>query len=233
MESIDDTEAGLVIHSPDSTLGAGLESMERMTKAALYARVSTDAQQKEGTIESQVAELKRQIAEAGHVLVREYIDDGISGTLLDRPGLEQLRQDVKTDQFDAIYFLCADRIAREVAYQTIIVDELLKHDKQVIINAKDYVRNPENKLTLTMLGAFAEFERAKIIERMMRGKLHRLRQGQVVSQGHCIYGYDYVRKSPLSPPALVINEQEAATVRLIFEMYAEGMAGPDRISRFA
>jgi len=46
-----------------------------MTKAALYARVSSDAQQKEGTIESQVAELKRQIAAAGHVLVKEYIDD--------------------------------------------------------------------------------------------------------------------------------------------------------------
>jgi site-specific DNA recombinase len=156
---LDDSGSHAVIPRSDSTLGAGLESMESMTKAALYARVSTDAQQKEGTIQSQVAELKRQIAAAGRVLVKEYIDDGYTGTLLDRPALEQLRQDVKTDQFDAIYFLCADRIARKVAYQTIIVDELLKHGKQVIINAKDYVRNPENKLTLTMLGAFAEFER--------------------------------------------------------------------------
>jgi site-specific DNA recombinase len=127
--------------------------------------------------------------------------------------------------------LFALRIAREVAYQTIIVDELLKHGKQVIINSKDYVRNPENKLTLTMLGAFAEFERAKIIERTMRGTLHRLRQGQITSQGHCIYGYEYVRKSPHSPPALVINEQEAAIVRSIFETYVEGTTGPDRIAR--
>jgi DNA invertase Pin-like site-specific DNA recombinase len=63
----------------------------------LYARVSTDAQQKEGTIESQVLELKRQIAAVGDVLVKEYVDDGYSGTLLDRPGLEELRRDVKTD----------------------------------------------------------------------------------------------------------------------------------------
>jgi hypothetical protein len=61
-------------------------------------------------------------------------------------------QDAKTDLFDAIYFLCADRIAREVAYQTIVVGELLKYGKQIIINGKDYVHNPENKLTLTMLG---------------------------------------------------------------------------------
>src|SRR6516164_9929453 len=58
-----------------------------MTKAALYARVSTDAQQKEGTIESQLVELKRQIKVAGHVLAAEYIDDGYTGTLLDRPAL--------------------------------------------------------------------------------------------------------------------------------------------------
>jgi predicted site-specific integrase-resolvase len=55
-----------------------------MTKAALYARVSTDAQKQEGTIKSQVLELKRQIVAAGHVLVKEYIDDGLSGTQFDR-----------------------------------------------------------------------------------------------------------------------------------------------------
>jgi site-specific DNA recombinase len=65
----------------------------------------------------------------------------------------------------------------------------------------------------------------------MRGTLHRLRQGQITSQGHCIYGYEYVRKSPLSPPALVINEHEAATVRSVFDMYGSGAAGPDRICR--
>jgi DNA invertase Pin-like site-specific DNA recombinase len=75
---------------------------------------------------------------------------------------------LKTDLFDTIYFLAADRIAREVEYQRIIVGELLKHGKQITINGKDYQQNPENKLTLTMLGAFAEFERAKIIERTTR-----------------------------------------------------------------
>ena len=97
-----------------------------MKRAVLYARVSTDAQQKEGAINSQVLELKKQIAAAGDVLVKEYIDDGYSGTLLDRPGLEELRRDVKIDLFDAVYFLDTDRIARDVAYQTIILGELLR-----------------------------------------------------------------------------------------------------------
>ena len=47
-------------------------------------------------------ELKRQIAAAGDVLVREYVDDGYSGTLLDRPALDELRRDVKTNLFDGL-----------------------------------------------------------------------------------------------------------------------------------
>jgi site-specific DNA recombinase len=85
--------------------------------------------------------LKRQITVAGHVLVKEYKDDGHTGTLLDRPALNQLRADLETDLFDIIHFLAADRIARAVAYQTIIVDELLKHGKQIIINGKAWDRS--------------------------------------------------------------------------------------------
>jgi hypothetical protein len=68
-----------------------------------------------------------------------------------------MRRDLKTGVFDSIYFLAADRIAREVEYQQIVVGgELLKHGKQITINGKDYEQNPENKLTLIMLGAFSE-----------------------------------------------------------------------------
>ena len=184
-----------------------------MKRAVLYARVSTDAQQKEGTIGSQVLELKRQIAAAGDVLVKEFIDDGYSGTLLDRPALEELRRDIKTHLFDAVYFLDTDRIARDVAYQTIILGELIKHGKRIIIKGKDYVNNPENKFTVTVLGAVAELERAKIIERTTRGRLHRLRMGELSSNGHRIYGYHYVKKSPAAPAALVVNEEQAPVVR--------------------
>jgi site-specific DNA recombinase len=190
-----------------------------MKKAVLYARVSSDAQKQERTIESQVAELRKQIAATGDVLVKEYIDDGYSGATTDRPALEQLRADLKSDLFETVYFLNTDRIARDVAYQTIIIAELLKNEKQIIINGKDYVHNPENKFTLTVLGAAAELERAKIIERMMRGKLHRLRMGQIANNGVGAYGYEYVKKTPTSPPALLIKEKEADVARSIFEMY--------------
>src|SRR6516165_2166022 len=189
-----------------------------MKKAVLYARVSSDLQKKERTIESQITELKSQIKEAGAVLVKEYVDDGYSGARLDRPALEELRRDVKTPLFDSIYFLNTDRIARDVTYQ-------------IIINGRDYIENPENKFTLTVLGAVAELEKAKIIERFTRGKQHKLRQGSVPTQGSRMYGYDYIRKTQTSPGTLVLNEREAVVVQKIFQMYAGGNTGLSRISR--
>jgi site-specific DNA recombinase len=203
-----------------------------MTKAALYARVSTDGQQKEGTIASQLAELRKQVAAAGHELVKEYIDDGFSGSLLDRPALNQLRADLKSDLFDAIFFLSSDRIAREVEYQQIIVGEILKHRKRMFINGEDYEHNPENKMMLIMLGTLAEFERAKITERMTRGRLHKLRMGQMSSNGQRIYGYDYIRRMDDAPATLAINEEQAAVVRSIFEMFASGNYGLVTIVRY-
>jgi len=225
LKLLDDTNPSSVIPTSDSTGGgfSGIDS-RYMNKAALYARVSTEAQQKEGTIESQIAELKRQIAAAGHELVKEYIDDGHSGGSLDRPALDELRGALKTDAFSMVYFLCADRIARDLTHQNIIVSELLKHKKRIVISGKDYEENPENKFSLTVFGAVAEFERAKIRERMQRGRLHKLRMGQIVSDG-CprTYGYHYMKKTPTSPPALVINEEEAKIVRWIFEAYVGGL----------
>ena len=202
-----------------------------MKKAVLYARVSSDMQRQERTIESQIVELKKQIAGAGHVLVKEYVDDGYSGAQLDRPALDQLRNDLKADLFDAIYFLNTDRIARDVTYQNIIIAEILKHQKQIIINGKDYVHNPENKFTLTVLGAVAELERAKIIERATRGKQQRLAQGFLLGCGNNIYGYDYIRRTPHSPPQYAINQQEAAVVQYVFSEYAKGQVGTNPITR--
>jgi site-specific DNA recombinase len=203
-----------------------------MRNAVLYARVSSDVQRKERTIESQITALKSQVKEAGDVLVREYVDDGYSGARLDRRALDELRNDTKTNLFDVIYFLNTDRIARDVTYQIIIIAEILKQRKQLIINGRDYVENPENKFTLTVLGAVAELERAKIIERLSRGKQHKLRQGHLPAQGSQLYGYDYIRKTPTSPGTFVVNEREAVVVRGMFEMYASGNIGLSRISRY-
>src|SRR3989344_7594024 len=187
-----------------------------MKKAAFYARVSSDLQRKENTIESQIEALRKQITESGNTLVKEYVDNGYSGALLDRPALNDLRHDLKTPLFDAIYFWNSDRIARDVTYQNLIIAEILQRNKQIIINGKDYVHNPENKFTLTVLGAVSELERAKIIERHTRGKMHKLRQEIPVGSGHTTFGYTYMPKG-VHPASFIINEKEAKVVRNIFK----------------
>lgn len=137
--------------------------------------------------------------------------------------MDQLRKDIKTDQFEVIYFLNSDRIAREVTYQTIIVAEILKHRKQLIINGKDYIHNPENKFTLTVLGAVSELERAKISERVARGKALKLAQGCHPGRGYNIYGYDFTHKTPQTVSAsFAVNEEQAEAIRFMFNEYAKG-----------
>jgi len=203
-----------------------------MKKAALYARVSSDIQKKEGTVESQVLELRKQVTAAGDVLVKEYVDEAYSGARLDRPAMNQLRADLKTDTFEAIYFLNTDRIAREVTLQTIIIEEIIKNGKQLIINGKDYVKNPENTFSLQVLGAVAQLERAKIAERVGRGKALKLAKGCHPGRGWNIFGYDYVHKKPETESAtLQINEREAKIVKLVFETYANTKGGMNQITR--
>lgn len=202
-----------------------------MKKAVLYARVSSDAQQKERTIESQISELKRQIRASGDILEKEYIDDGFSGSLLDRPAMNDLRRDIKVNEFQTIYILNADRIARDVTYQNIIISEFLHYKKQIIINGKDYVNNSENKFTLTVLGAVSELERAKTLERTRRGAQHRLKQGHLLSNGCHIYGYNYSPRTTDSFPSYTVNKNEARIVRYIFETYAKGGIGLKELAR--
>lgn len=155
----------------------------------------------------------------------------IAVAMLDRPAMNQLRADLKTRAFETIYILNTDRIARDVTYQNIIIGEFLRHKKQIIINGKDYLNNPENKFTLTVLGAVSELERAKTIERITRGRQHRLKHGILLGNGNHIFGYHYVHKTQTSSPSYKVNEEEAKIVRFIFETYAKGEIGIRTISQ--
>jgi site-specific DNA recombinase len=107
-----------------------------MKKAVLYARVSSDLQKKERAIDSQIVALKKPNRWPGWRSHQRVYRRWVRWARLDRPGLDQLLRDLKTSLFDTIYFLNADRIARDVTNQTIIIAEILKHQKQIIINGK-------------------------------------------------------------------------------------------------
>src|SRR5437879_12381917 len=92
--------------------------------AAIYCRVSSERQEKERTIESQLSELERIATENGDVVVARYLDDGYSGELLERPALDKLRNDAGKKLFDKVYILSPDRLARKHHYAAIILEDL-------------------------------------------------------------------------------------------------------------
>jgi site-specific DNA recombinase len=191
-------------------------------KVALYARVSTEAQEARGTIGSQLAVLRARIAAEGHELVAEFRDDGHSGARLDRPGLDALRDEAEAGAFQAVWCLSPDRLARAYAYQMLIIDELARFGVRVLFSDAPAIDDdPQARLLTQVQGVIAEYERAKIAERYRRGKLWRSRLGEVISW-KTPYGYRRVPRSADSPAHLEVFEPEAAVVRRIFDDYVAG-----------
>ena len=93
-------------------------------KVAIYARVSTEAQEARGTIGSQLEVLRARVATEGQELCAEFCDDGYSGARLDRPGLDALRDAADAGLVEAVWCLSPDRLARAYAYQVVVLDEL-------------------------------------------------------------------------------------------------------------
>jgi DNA invertase Pin-like site-specific DNA recombinase len=151
-------------------------------RVALYARVSTERQERQGTIASQLDALHRFAREHDHAIVDAYVcvDDGYSGTRLDRPGLDRLRDGAEARAFDAVLILCPDRLARKYAYQVVILEELERFGVFVTFLEQPPGDDPHARLLTQIQGAIAEYERMKIAERYRRGKLFRARQGDVI-----------------------------------------------------
>ncbi len=187
-------------------------------RVALYARVSTDRQEREGTIASQLEVLQQRARAEGCQVVMTCLDDGYSGTRLDRPGLDQVRDAAMLHAIDAVLVLCPDRLARNYVHQMIVLEELNRFGVRVIFCEGGIADDPQGRLMVQIQAAVAEFEQTKIVERNRRGKLFRARQGAIVC-GAVPFGY---RKAPASdglPGRLEICELEAEVVRLIFDLH--------------
>ena len=93
--------------------------------ASIYARVSTSRQEQEETIESQLAEIKKRISDDGNILSDEniFIDDGWTGSLLQRPALDAMRDAAMEGRFQALYVYDRGRISRIFTHQEIVLEE--------------------------------------------------------------------------------------------------------------
>jgi site-specific DNA recombinase len=202
-------------------------------KVAIYARVSTSKQESEQTIESQLELLRGYIKSEGLELDEKhvYIDEGYSGTKLERPSLDALRDAAADGEFQKIIIYSPDRLARRYAYQVIVIEELNKCGCEVIFLQKPISNDPEENLLIQMQGIIAEYERTKILERTRRGRLFKARQGHFLNWGSPPYGYRYQPISGGQPGYAVIHEEEAELVKQIFHWYVEESISTYKIAK--
>jgi site-specific DNA recombinase len=186
-------------------------------KAAIYARVSTDKQGRDQTIDSQLDALRRWATAHGHELKDEhvYIDEGYSGARLDRPALDRLRDAAREGEFDVLGVYSPDRLARRYAYQVLLLEEFRKAACAVEFIQRPISDDPHDQLLLQIQGAIAEYERAVLGERFRRGKLQKARAGHWIA-GQAPYGYRYVPNRDGVPGHLEIEEVEAEVVRMLY-----------------
>jgi site-specific DNA recombinase len=189
-------------------------------RVAIYARVSGESQAKEDTIASQLEAVEQRIADDALECDPElrFLDDGVSGSLLVRPGLERLRDQAAAGAIDRLYVLDPDRFSRKYAYQVLLLEELDCCGVEIVFLRNPPGRGPEENLLLQVQGMIAEYERAKIMERCRRGKQHAARRGSVNVLSGAPYGYRYVGKHEGGGEARYqVVAEEARVVRKIFE----------------
>ena len=108
-----------------------------------------------------------------------------------------------------------DRLSRNLSDLLLLADEFAHAGIRLEFITQETDASPEGKMFFAMRGAVAEYERAKIRERTIRGRLQKARQGKVISRAAAPYGY---RFDPVAS-TLVINEDEAMIVRMAFHLY--------------
>jgi len=190
---------------------------------AIYARVSSQRQKEEKTIGSQTSALK-EFAKAQDCIVPEgwvFEDEGYSGATLARPGLERLRDLASEGQLEVVLVHSPDRLSRRYAYQVLLLEEFARKGVEVRFLKGQAGQSPEEQLLVQFQGMIAEYERAQIAERSRRGKRHRAKSGSVNVLSGAPYGYRYMKRSDGQDACYVIDQDEAAVVRQVFEWYAQ------------
>lgn len=195
-------------------------------RVALYTRVSTEDQAREGfSLEVQKKYLKQYAENFGWTPVCTmsdkdlYEDDGYSGSNMNRPAIQQLLNDSRKKKFDLILVYKQDRLSRNLKELLTLLDEL----DDLGIGFKSATEpfdttTSAGKMAIQMLGSYAEFERNRLIERVFPGMVAGVKNGHWQGARFTPYGYIHNKETK----KLEINHDESKIVKEIFDMYLKG-----------
>jgi len=195
-------------------------------KVALYTRVSTEDQAREGfSLEVQRTYLLQYAKSFGWEVFCSmsgkdvYMDDGYSGGNMDRPALQRLLFDARNKQFNLVLVYKQDRLSRRLKDLLGLLEEF----DSLGIGYKSATEpfdttSSAGKMAIQMLGSCAEFERNRLVERVFPGMVVGVKRGHWQGARYAPYGYRYNKEAK----KLEIHPEEAQIVKEIFDMYLNG-----------
>ena len=189
-----------------------------MKRCLIYYRVSTDAQERDGTSLETQEQACREYALAQGWSVTEHLHDTASGFTLDRPGLTRVRALTSAGQVDVVLTYALDRLSRKQTHVAILAEEMEERGVALDFVTEKFEDTATGQLLRSVKAFAAEFEREKISERTMRGKAERARSGRLPQgTGAGCYGYTYDQATGRREA----EPFQTTVVRRIFERYAE------------
>ena len=190
----------------------------RARKVAIYGRVSTEHEAQLSALENQLQWYDDQVRYHPNWTVCErYIDEGITGTQAKkRPAFLRMIEDAKNGKFDLIVTREVCRFARNVVDTLVVTRELKGIGVEVFfIDDNIWTMDGDGELRLSLMATLAQEESRKTSERVKAGQKISRDNGVLYGNGN-ILGYDRVGET------YVINEEQAETVRMIFDLYLQG-----------
>jgi site-specific DNA recombinase len=192
-------------------------------RCAIYTRKSTEEglEQEFNSLDAQresgEAYVKSQQHEGWECLTDHYDDGGFTGGNMDRPALRRLMIDIEAGRVDCVVVYKVDRLSRSLLDFAKMLEILERHHVAFVSVTQQFnTTTSMGRLMLNVLLSFAQFEREIISERT-RDKIAATRRKGKWSGGMPLLGYNVDPRGS----KLVVNEQEAAHVRTIFELYLE------------
>jgi site-specific DNA recombinase len=203
-----------------------MERGTKKTKAAIYVRVSTEEQVREGySVPAQIEVLSQYCKLYNLEIYKIYMDLGISGkSVKNRRGLNEMLEDADKNLFDVVLVWKTNRLARNLKDLLVLVDRLERNNVAFISYSEHFdTLTPTGRMTMQILGSIGEFERNTIVENVKMGLRQRLNMGKTI--GRIAFGYRSVNKE------LQIVDAEARIVKRMFEIaYSLPDAGYKKIA---
>ena len=216
------------LYEMKQALNTGKTIYDLPLRVTYYARVSTDKDEQLHSLSAQVQYYSQYIQSCPNWSFLEgYIDEGISGTsVYKRENFLRMMDDAKTGKFDFIVTKEISRFSRNTLDSIQFTQELLRCGVGVLFQS-DNINTllPDSELRLTIMASIAQDEVRKISERVKFGFKRAIEKGTVLGNNR-IWGYQKCSGR------LVIDEEEAQVVRLIFELYANQRMGIRAISGY-